>query len=90
MAKPFKGMCDGGCDNIREQMVAKLPTGGGSNVYLCRKHWATEMKWRKERNLSLEPRNRYAILPWPGYASKAKVAKPKPAAAKTTRVRRLL
>ena len=53
------------CDYGHEAKAARLDTGGNSGAFLCRKHWAEEMKWRKLRNEKLEPQNQFDILPYP-------------------------
>ena len=56
--------CDYGEDESKP--CYRLDLGGGSGAFLCRKHWATEMHWRAERNAELEPSAQFDILPWPG------------------------
>ena len=59
--KPKQKACDYG---HFANKVHRLNTGGNSGVYLCRKHWADEMKWRKERNKTLDPGAKFPILKW--------------------------
>ena len=57
-----KGFCDG-CG--RETQVKKLPWSKQpfhGNSILCRKCWAKEMSWRRDRNKKLERQNRFSIL----------------------------
>ena len=58
------GYNPGYCDYGHEARVHRLNTGGGSGVYLCRKHWAAEMAWRRERNKGLAKGNRFSIRKW--------------------------
>ena len=55
-----------GCDYGHEAKATRLDIGGNAGVYLCRKHWAEEMMWRKQRNEELELQNRFDIPPYPG------------------------
>ena len=59
--KPVMKACDYG--HMAEK-VHRLDTGGGSGVYLCKKHWAKEMAWRRERNKTLHPANKFPIRKW--------------------------
>jgi len=59
--KKQMGWCDYGHGPC---VVKRLNIGGGAGLYLCRRHWAAEMRWRKERNKSLPPGSRFRILKW--------------------------
>ena len=59
------------CDHGHKGGARRLDTGGGSGVYLCRKHWVEEMNWRKLRNEELEPQNQFDILPFPNLLDEA-------------------
>jgi hypothetical protein len=61
MPKPL-GYCDHGHGPAR---VHRLATGGGAGVFLCRQHWAAEMRWRKQRNKTLSRSARFSIRKWP-------------------------
>jgi len=61
---PHNGICDG-CGDGREKRVHKLSVGVHGNLFLCKKCWNREMRWRKERNKELERQNRFSILKWP-------------------------
>lgn len=55
------------CDTCGEKKKSyRLDIGGGGGVYLCRKCWSKEMKWRKERNRDLFNEAKLPILPFPG------------------------
>lgn len=54
-----------GKHTTRPNSIRRLGTGGGSGVYLCRKCWADEMKWRKMRNKKLMGDAKFPILKWP-------------------------
>ena len=56
--------CDHGEDG--EKPCYRLDLGAGGGIFLCRQHWASEMKFRTERNKELDPANHFDILPWPG------------------------
>ena len=53
------------CDYGHEGKATRLDIGGHAGIFLCREHWATEMRWRKVRNQELEPQNQYDIIPYP-------------------------
>lgn len=44
--------------------IRRLNTGGNSGVFLCQRHWKQEMKWRKQRNKTLEGKAKFPILKW--------------------------
>lgn len=52
--------CDYG-HTVQKGYAKRLDTGGGSGVYLCRKHWAKEMQFRRQRNKSLEGDAKFPI-----------------------------
>jgi len=58
--------CDYGHDVVGSGKVRRLNTGGGAGVYVCKKHWDHEMRWRKERNKTLTGKAKFPILKWPG------------------------
>ncbi len=60
-----------GCDHGHPGESYRLPTGGDGAALLCREHWASEMEFRKERNLELDDNAKFDILPYPGDASVA-------------------
>lgn len=45
--------------------IRRLDTGGGSGIYLCRRCWKDEMKWRKMRNRKLIGDARFPIRKFP-------------------------
>lgn len=55
--------CDHGHETIGS--VRRLDTGGGSGLFLCRKHWYSEMRWRKMRNKKLMRSARFSIRKFP-------------------------
>ena len=60
------GDCDYGSDVTHSPgAIHRLPTGGGAGINLCKRHWEAEMRWRRARNLQLDPRVRYPIIAWP-------------------------
>lgn len=44
--------------------VRKLPTGGGANAILCRSCFENEIQYRKDRNKTLHPEERFATPRW--------------------------
>lgn len=62
MARGMK-TCDFGHDALA---VRRLPTGGGSGIFLCKRHWAKEMQWRRMRNKELVRGTKFPIRKWPG------------------------
>ena len=56
------------CDNnkclSKTGEIRVLPTGGSSNAILCQACFAYEIQYRRERNQSLETRNRFKIPQW--------------------------
>jgi hypothetical protein len=58
------------CDYGHEMPSMRLDLGGGGGIFLCGKHWAEEMRWRKVRNTMLEESARFDILPFPTEAGK--------------------
>lgn len=55
--------CDYGHETTAK--IRRLSTGGGSGVYLCKKHWEKEMAWRKERNKTLTGKAKFPIRKFP-------------------------
>jgi hypothetical protein len=59
-------------DGHNAEHVHRLNTGGDSGAFLCKTHWATEMKWRKERNKTLSGSAKFPILKWTDYTKRKK------------------
>jgi len=53
-------------DGLGRRIMAPFRVGGGSGLFLCKKHWESEMRWRKGRNRKLGKRNAFSIRKWPG------------------------
>jgi hypothetical protein len=54
------------CDHGHDAPSYRLDLGGGGGIFLCRKHWATEMQFRIGRNKDLADDCKFDILPFPG------------------------
>jgi hypothetical protein len=51
-------------DGHDSKHIHRLNTGGHSGALLCKEHWNSEMKWRKQRNKTLAKENKFPILKW--------------------------
>jgi hypothetical protein len=56
--------CDGGCCLRSEGEVRVLPTGGSSNLILCRACYEHELAWRRERNRELGAAFKFELPTW--------------------------
>lgn len=65
-ADPTLYSCDGGT-GCTPGPTYRLELAGGAGLYLCRHHWALEMRWRLERNRDLRPAARFPLEPWPDW-----------------------
>ena len=54
----MKGYCD---KCMKETNVKRISTGGGSGAYLCSGCLKSELQWRKERNKTLAPGNKFKV-----------------------------
>lgn len=59
------------CDYGHKALALRLDTGGGAGVFLCRRHWREEMRWRRDRNAAnsatIYADSHWPILPWPEF-----------------------
>lgn len=58
------------CDSCSQKFVGagkvrRLPLAGGAGVFLCRRCWAKEMRWRRGRNKRLSKEARFSIRKFP-------------------------
>ncbi len=53
------------CDHGHGALSMRLDLGGGGGIFLCPRHWVTEMNYRKARNLELSDDCKFDILPFP-------------------------
>ena len=60
----FNPNCDGAHCGDTNGKVRLLPTGNGSNLILCENCHKSEIIWRDDRNLQLEPANYYDLPIW--------------------------
>jgi hypothetical protein len=56
--------CDGGQCTRPSGQVRKLPTGGGSNLILCRSCFVHEINYRRERNAELDKDVQFSLPSW--------------------------
>lgn len=56
--------CDGDKCLVSEGEIRVLPTGGDSNLLLCRACYENEMRYRRERNLELNSAAQFALPAW--------------------------
>ena len=56
--------CDGAHCRFSKGDVRVLPTGGDSNIILCRGCYEHEIRWRKERNQKLSRYDRFLLPTW--------------------------
>lgn len=59
--------CDScGGTSTRPGTIRRLSLPGNAGLYLCRRCWAKEMSWRKQRNKNLHPSAKFPIRKFPG------------------------
>lgn len=67
MAKKKRKVTMKACDYGHDApAVRRLSIGGGAGIFLCKKHWAKEMRWRRMRNKQLARGAKFPIRKWPG------------------------
>lgn len=57
-----KEFCD--CHNDRPRIVRVMPLESSGNIILCRDGYIREIAFRRERNVHLEPANKFDLPAW--------------------------